>query len=226
MGEPTRHPVFPPKHPKLLYFAIYYEVDDHAFQRAAETWVPYRTDAFLAHGFDPTKDVLVQVGIRTEDDFRAAWSNLAKRCRDDDAWVIEGHLFTHASWVTTGTTGLEFARSPANTNDGTLTQDEILGLEQLRWHPTFGSLVLEGCNTGETSVRGWCPAQAFAQRQHVKASGQAGWGYFSSDRLTFVELRKSGDTILDDHVFLWAYNCNRNSPLGDGARLPAPVFNP
>jgi hypothetical protein len=218
-----KHPAFPSRVERLLYFTIYYEVPNRAFQIAAETWAPIMMKDV---GFNPKRDILLMLPVTTEGDFKAAWKKIADRCRNDAAVVIEGHLFTHASWLGLRRTGLEFKKD--GVDDATVTEAEIKALEPLNWHPSFGKLTLEGCNTGEKSVRGWCPAEAFAKRQGVTTEGQAGWGYFSSTLMVYTEIAQSpAKEVLSDRIYLWAYNRGvRNNIVGDGTRMPGILYHP
>jgi hypothetical protein len=195
-----------------LYFAIYYEVPDRAFYRAAWTW------AMETLGGTTTPDTyLVLEPVATEADFRRAWETVDNESKRVEMPIAEGQIFSHAS-KGSNVDGLEFR--PGSDGDGTLSQSDVLGLPRLNW-ASDAQLVLTGCNTGLAGTRGWAPAGVFARRQGVTTIGQAGYGYFSTNRSAYSEINANSQT-----VYLWAYKRGRNGMLGGGGRMPGVVFAP
>ncbi len=198
--------------PNELCFAIYYKVPDRAFERAAATWVAQECG---------NRPVLTEV-VATEADFKRAWDAVALRARTANARVVLGQVFSHSS-KGGDSTGLEF--KPGGGDDGTLTQAEIQSLPVLPW-AAGGRLILSGCNSGLTGTRGWAPAGAFAKRQGVPTVGMAGYGYFSTDKDKYVEIKPADTTI-----YLWAYKRGKNDSyvgnlFGSGGRMAGVEFQP
>ncbi len=213
--------------PKHIYFAMYYRVPDNAFKRAAETWKrkveqssSYRRVAQLKLG------TIIMEEVRTEADFKNAWSRIYKQLLPLCGVVVEGQLFTHATKQTDEKDGLEFKPTGS---DGTLTRGEIRSLPKLNWDDKNGLLVLRGCNTGLSGShlfgligkRNWTPAREFAKSQKVKTIGQAGFSYFSQNENKHVEINQGSK-----QVYLWAYECTKNVPLGWGLRMDGIPFWP
>lgn len=191
-----------------IYFAIFYEVPDHAFEKAAWTWAIEETGGTSS----ATTSTLIQP-CRTVGDFSTAWNAVLSHAKELSLPVIRGNLLTHASKGSKDD-GLEF-------KGGTLSRTGIGSLPQLPWAED-GVLTLAGCNTGVMGTRGWTPAQVLATSQKVKTIGQAGYGYFSTDKYTYVEHNGTPPSTL----YLWAYRRGRNSGWfdGDGRRMPGVTF--
>ena len=195
-----------------VYFAIYYQVDDNAFKRAAETW------QFEVTGGVCDPDVLfISEEVKSEADFKRAWLSVYNKVNEAGMPVILGQLFTHAS-KGSANDGLEF--KPGDGEDGTLTSGEIGARPKLNWD-TDGELILSGCNSGLAGARGWSPAQIFATNQKVKTTGLAGYGYFSTSKHTYSEISAGDQTI-----YLWAYRRGRNGTFGGGGRMAGIEFRP
>lgn len=195
-----------------VYFSIYYQVPDNAFKRAAEAW-----EFEVSGGVCDPDVVWISEEVRSEGDFKRAWLSVYNKAKETGKPVIMGQLFTHAS-KGSANDGLEFKSSEGE--DGTLTSGEIGALPKLNWDAN-GSLILSGCNTGLAGARGWSPAQIFATNQKVKTIGQAGYGYFSTDKYTYRETSPSSQTI-----YLWAYKRGKNGAFGGGGRMPGVEFGP
>jgi hypothetical protein len=195
-----------------VYFAIYYDVPDRAFERAADTW------QFEVTGGVCSPDVLfLSEKVSTEADFKRAWMSIHLQASQAGQPVRQGQLFTHAS-KGSANDGLEFKGGGGE--DGTLAQGEIGALAQMNWAED-GQLILSGCNTGLTGARGWNPGQVFATNQQVVTVGQAGYGYFSTSRDTYLTINDSSPI-----VYLWAYRRGQNGAFGGGGRMAGVVFNP
>lgn len=220
---------------KKLYFAIYYDVSDQAFQRVAETW---QLDLKERMYFDKSS-IFVMKKIKTEDEFKTAWSEINQEALDQDAVVVEGNIFSHAS-MGDKVDGLEFS-------GGTLTKEEIEKLPILPWSKSMSNiqniesesiLLLTSCNSGdvykfvsdeyfskrlgglsaevqkywvqEIRKREWAPSEIFAKSQGIITVGQAGSATFSKEWERYQEI-----TDKDDHIYLWAYQIGRNDILGE-----------
>jgi hypothetical protein len=188
---------------RRIYFAIYYDVADNAFKRAADTWIAENV------GQQSGSEVVLMKPVKTEADFRDSWAAVAQEAQLPGRGVMEGHLFTHASKGDTED-GLEFIRQQP---DGTLGQSELALLPKLNWE-TEGRLVLHGCNTGLKGTRGWAPAEELAKGQGVKTVGQSGYSYFSRDSSRYLEIDAASGK-----VYLWAYRRGKNGALGDGLQM-------
>lgn len=195
-----------------LYFAIYYEVPDNAFYRAAQTW-----EMEVLGGASQSDAPMMEEGVRTETDFKNAWARIREQARKTGMPVIQGHVFSHASKGDSAD-GLEFKGS--DVDDGTLTQAEIMSLPALPWADD-GLLTLAGCNSGLLGTRGWAPARVFAQTQKVTTIGQSGYAYFSTSKDRYVKITPGSQT-----VYLWAYKRASNGMLGWGGRMPGVSFDP
>ncbi len=200
---------------KRLLFTIAYSVPDRAFERAAKTWLE---EAKQRYDVDPQYDVVVEVTLRTESEFRDAWATIAQKALENEAVVVAGFLATHAS-KDTREDGLEFDAAPGNP-DSTLSREDIARLDRLSWDQRAGHLVLGGCNTGATGTRGWSPATEFAKAQGVLTSGEPGFAYFSTKPDTFQPVSKGSQ-----QVYLGAFRRKRNaagaaSKVQDGVGAP------
>ena len=194
-----------------LFFAIYYQVDDNAFKRAAATW---KKSLETSEGYFPGADAFYEKEVSTEADFKQAWQEIADKAAKEKRVVWMGNCFTHASKQTDGNDGLEF-------RGGTLTKAEIASLPKLPWDSSSGCLILSSCNSGMLGSRSWAPAQAFASAQSVLALGQLGYAYFSTKFDKYVESKPDSDPL-----YLWAYKRGKNSWFGNGCRLLGKVFRP
>jgi len=191
-----------------IVFGIYYQTADNAFQRALETEI-------RELNLDAEVDVIVR-GVKHEDQFKAAWSAIAKHARDTSSEIILGLVFTHASKPTGEDSGLEFYPSPGN--DATLKRAEMASLEKLPW-AVDARLDLRGCNTGSTGTRrNWSPASEMAASQGVTTLGQMGYSYFSSSREKYQPLESTSK-----NAYLWAYERRKNGLTGDDRQIPAKV---
>jgi hypothetical protein len=180
-------------------FALYYEVSDRAFERAARWWE--RSTVVL--------DVIsVVLGFRTKAEFLSLWSYLSANC--GSGLIREAHVFSHAS-KGDETDGIEFS-------DNTLTRNNIADLPRLNWKPG-ATLVLHSCNTGVIGERGWTPAAEFAVSQGIFTIGQSGYAYFSE---TDHQYKESSSTATE--MYLWAYQRRRNGFMGDGSKMPGVMF--
>lgn len=201
---PTRH----------IYFAIYYKVKDGAFQRAAETWA---REIRGQKSFSARTDTVLLIEQLSEGDFKTAWNLVYQESQRPGRRVVEGRLFTHASYGTSDD-GLEF--KPDDTG-GTLNRKEIIALPKLNWDMD-AKLVLHGCNTAKGYLRGWTPARELANSQRVVVEGLNGYGYFSTRRDSYSKIDGSSQT-----VYLYAYDRRRNaSGFGNGWKLPEIVYHP
>jgi hypothetical protein len=184
---------------------IYYEVNDRAFERVALT---------LANGASGNSLLLP---VKTKADFIKAWQKVNEEAKSGK--LVALHLITHAS-KDTKSDGLEFFAIDGE--DATLTKQDITSLVRLPFAESDNTQIfLYGCNTGVVGERGWCPAEQFAKTQKVKASGESGFSYFSKDRASYKEQVESDETL-----YLHAYKRAKNGLLGNGARIPATVFEP
>jgi len=203
--------LYPMRH---IYFAIYYKVKDGAFQRAAETWareVRGRKD------FSARTDSVLLIEQLSEGDFKTAWNVVYQESQRPGRRVVEGRLFTHASYGSSND-GLEFKPDDSG---GTLDRKEIASLPKLNWDYD-GKLVLHGCNTAKGYLRGWTPARELANSQRVDVHGLDGFGYFSTKRDKYSEIDGSSTT-----VYLYAYDRRRNATgFGNGWKLPEIVYHP
>ena len=189
---------------------IYYDVLDKAFERAAR-W----------HSKNLSSTSLVEfASVVTKQDFLNAWNGIRQQAITNNTNIASIHLFTHASKQDNLQDGLEFASSLDESNTSTLTRNEILNLAKMPWS-TLAYMHLYGCNTGLVETRGWCPAATFSIAQGVKAIGQTGWAYFSTNKSDYSEASPS-----DNKLYLYAYNRGRNNILGDGNLMEEAVFNP
>lgn len=184
---------------------IYYQVQDNAFQRAAR-WEASQADQSFNYEF---------IGVRTKQDFISAWNGILTQAQFNMSLVQSVSLYTHATKQMDDLDGLEFSDGPGGT---TLTRGDIQALAQLPWTQN-GFIGLNGCNTGLTGPRGWCPAETFANSQNIMACGETGFAYFSSDELVYQEIK---DT--DKEVYLHAYRRRRNGP-GTGHQIPGTCFH-
>jgi hypothetical protein len=187
-------------------FAIYYEVADRAFYRAA-----------LTYELESPYSSILKERVLTMSDFARAWRSVQARSESTGLPVHRGIIFSHASKGSSND-GLEFRA--ASDEDGTLSRSEIAALPKLNWHPE-GELILAGCNTGVAGKRGWTPAGLFAKNQGVKTLGQAGYAYFSRISHSYSKIDATSQT-----VYLRAYKRGRNGAFGNGARMPEIEFSP
>lgn len=203
--------------PNFVYFALYYTVPDKAFERAAETW---KRQVEALSGFRNDRDEFLMFPVSTEADFNAAWDKVLQQSKNENHFVKEGRVFSHAS-KGDEQDGLEFKKDAAN--DGTTSKVELSALPVLNW-AQGAKLYLHGCNTGVVGERGWAPAEVLSSSQNVAVVGQSGFAYFSTDPDSYAEIDdKSKD------VYLWAFRRNLNATLyffGDGSRMPEVIFYP
>jgi len=210
---------------KLLYFSIYYIVNDDAFKIAANTW---RNDLNLSDS--STTDVCyISYDVKSEPQFKSAWTSIFTLANEGNYLVEKGSLFTHAS-DSIKNSGLEFKEIPDDPNadeyekgEATLRLDEMKQLEILPWSKS-GQLWLNGCNTAIERY-GWTPAQVFADRQKVKTYGQVGFAYFSEKKETYDRFDSWGN----DPLYLRAYKRSDNVRQGEestGKAIPEKEFNP
>ena len=195
------------------FFAIYYKTKDDAFKAASNTWANV---ARHTESFETSRDMLLQIEIASESDFKTAWTEVSRVALKQKLMVWCGHILTHASKQTDQNDGLEMKSDLGN--DGTLRQFEICHLEKLPWAKE-GYLLLDGCNTGLVGGRGWAPANDFALTQRVLTIGQAGYAYFSSSWNTYSE--KSDNS---SEVCLWAFRRGKNDAFGNGERVLGKSF--
>lgn len=226
--------------PKKLYFAIAYMAEEkdcapppgqpcfyfQAFVDAARTW---ETETRSSSRFRQDHDILILANVRTVDDFIRAWNHIDSEARRQNALVVEGSLFTHASYPLPNpppSTGLEFKPSP-ETSRNALTRDLINDLPVLPWDRTEGRLALLGCNTAEMRdlfLVPWSPAKVFADRQRVQTSGEVGWSSFSRSKAHLVRIsREPGPVYLG--AYYWTYNVPW-PPTLVGLKMPPRVFQP
>jgi hypothetical protein len=200
-----------------MYFAIYYQVDDEAFKRAAESW---KSDIKALSEISDDK-LFIMHEVKTETDFKDAWRDIYSTTKKKigSTGIVQGRIFSHSS-KGSDQDGLEFKSEKKGGNDGTLTKKEIALLDKLPWDSKTGHLILHGCNTGLVMERGWCPAQEFANRQGIRTTGQQGYAYFSKLWDQHEEIATEGA------VYLWAYERRKNGILGDGTRMEGLVFSP
>lgn len=210
---------------RLLAFSIYYKVEDRAFERAsktAETKYTATFSSFRDAGVD-CSGRYVSYGVRSKKEFIEAWKKLASEATKENAVILAGHLFTHASKQDDGRDGLEF---DGPDGEATLTNAEIAALPVLPWIKNTdgsksGGLVLHGCNTGLVGPRKVCLAQVFAKAQGVNVNGQTGYSYFSSSDKHYKTIG-AGDAT----VFLFGFHRGRNGLLGSGKRLDMIIYSP
>jgi hypothetical protein len=217
--------------PRLLIFAIYYEVADRAFERAARTAIA-EIESQLASGGDSGTsgrvafgeaeyDTLL-LGVGTKPQFLSAWKQVKEKAEEEHFEIYYGALLTHASIQDDRRDGLEFSGGETGS---TLAAGEIATLPVLPWSRDARGLYLHGCNTGayeyRLTRRGWCPAEVFANSQAVTAWGQVGFSYFSTSPDRYVP-----QTPADGAIYLFAYYRGRNSPIyiGNGLRIPHREF--
>lgn len=158
-----------------------------------------------AEGFNPEKDTVIMVGVKSEDDFYAAWKQIGEETEQriadggEDQRIQAGAIFTHA-----GTEGLYL--TPGKTSEGTIDLDEINGLDVLPWMDN-GLLQLKGCQTG-VEVHGKSVTGTFAKAQNISAFGQSGFANFSFDPYTYQPIGKNSN-----QVYLQAFESGKNAPL-------------
>jgi hypothetical protein len=202
--------------PIFVYFALYYTVDDRAFERAAETW-KRKVEASSEY---EDQDVFLMIPVSTEAEFKAAWDKVLQMSKKPNHIVKEGRVFSHAS-KESSQDGREFRKDPAN--DGTTNKLELSLLPVLNW-AKGGTLHLHSCNSGVVGTRGWAPAGLLATSQSITVIGQSGFAYFSSNPGTYMEI--DGKT---KDVYLMAFHRRRNTPLlsiGGGSSMPEITFKP
>lgn len=205
-----------------LYFAIYYQESDDAFKKVAETW---RKEMNLSQSCTATKCYL-EIEVKTEPQFKKAWSTIYDKAISGHYKVLEGRLFTHSYGV-----NLEFAEDPSDPEadnqymgETSLEDTEIEKLKKLPWDKK-GLLGLHGCNTG--NLPKGSPAEIFCKSQNVRTYGQMGFAYFSENQYKFDR----ADLIFqdDDPRYLWAFKRSQNLKDGEeetGLAIPARYFNP
>lgn len=204
-----------------VFFAIYHNVTDGAFKRAAETW---RDEVSATHRFNASADVFLMFETKTTADFRNSWKSVYDTANGERAVVVEGALFTHASIDSKHYDGLEF-------RDGTFRREDIHSLEPLPWDP-HGVLTLTGCNTGNShrddhQDHAWCPAREFCNRQRITTIGQYGYAYFSTTKMAWSVF--DAQTYKAGPLYLWTYHRKRNvkwHELETNNRITGIVFSP
>jgi RHS repeat-associated protein len=197
-----------------------------SFKRAGETW---RNEVQGSKAFDAAQDVFIDKTFKTEQEFKDAWHDLRQEVdkRNDslrkdnkpEQGVKEARVFTHAS-PKKDTGGLELA-------DGTLTRDEIKGLEKIRWDES-AVLGLHGCRTGVSDDGAEPLAQTFADSQRVKTVGEMGKSTFSQKEDTHVTI-DSDPKQPSSKVYLHSYDYGQNATLyifGSNKRIPSKEFLP
>ncbi|MBF0316446.1 MAG: hypothetical protein HQK52_23725 [Oligoflexia bacterium] len=220
-----------PNTPNKMAVYIYYHnlilVPDRAFERAARCAAAYTLAT-------PNSTRTEIIGVTFKQDFLNAWKSILdiSTANKYPIWIME--VFTHASYDTdenNNINGLEFAD---NNGNHTLTRVDIVDLSKLSWMSKTPSssgskLVLHGCNTGKTTGRNWCPAQAFKDTQSVTCVyGEAGYAYFSKTYNKYEAISPS-----DTSIYLQAYRRKRNNSedavgphaLGDGKLIPPNKFS-
>jgi hypothetical protein len=226
--------------PKNLYFAIAYMAEEkdcdplpgqpcfyfQAFIDAARAW---EAETRSSSRFRQDHDILILAYVRTVEDFIRAWNHIDSEARRQNALVVEGSLFTHASYSFNSSSGMEFSASPSPTRK-TLTPNLINELPVLPWEHT-GRLALLGCNTAELrDVPPWSPAELFANRQRVQTSGEVGWSSFSRSKDHYIQItREPGPVYLG--AFYWGANYERTPfnfliPTLIGLKMPPRIFQP
>lgn len=198
-----------------LFFNIYYDTGDQAFEKAAQTWEKEIRGYVILSGHD----VFVSHKVSTEAEFTAAWNEIFNTAWANKMQVFLGTIFSHTSKGDTKD-GLEFEGDDPKKDalDGTLTMQETMKLKILPWHER-GVLVLTGCNTGLGGKRGKCPAEAFRDGQRCSVIGQVGYAYFSQDFNSYKETTNSSPAR-----YLWAYKRGKNGAVGGGQRLQGRIF--
>jgi hypothetical protein len=196
-----------------IYFAIFYQVKDGAFRRAAETW---EREIRGMSSFNSRTDKVLMLEQLTEGQFNKAWNLVYQEGNLPGRVVMEGHLFTHASYDS-DSDGLEFKKDESG---GTLDQKEMKALVKLNWKDD-GKLVLHGCNTGKSERRYWAPAQELSNGQGIRVEGLTGYGYFSKKRDVYAEIDKNSTT-----VYLYSYKRGWNAFAGDGSKMPEVFYTP
>jgi hypothetical protein len=201
--------------PPIMYFAIYYDDHEKAFERAASTW---KSEVEKRSTYRKKKDKILLYRIKTESSFTEIWNyiyDLSKRMP-----VKEGQLLVHASYDNDPKTkdGLEFKADTIN--DGTLTKQEIGLLPKLYWIKNEGVLYITGCNTSIARDNPpWSPAEEFCKSQGVTTVGQSGYAYFSKVKSKYIRI----DNTSQD-VYLWAFMRGKNGILGNGSKIDGHTF--
>ena len=200
-----------------------------SFMRAAETW---ESEVKSEFGFDDRSDAFYRVYVRSAIDFTNVWNDIASIVARDGRTVFAIGVFTHASMITSGSSGLEFAGAPGLPTDDpqvtTVNQEQIATLRRMRWSREQGHLFLFGCNTA--AFRGlpyphWSPASEFAKHQQVRTTGQIGYSYFSVFKDSFSEIDSAG--TMSARVYLGAYYWHRNEiGVRRGEHMPTVTFPP
>lgn len=176
-----------------LYFAIYYQVEDNAFKRAAMTW---KNAIDLA-----STDFFIDKQVKTENNFLEAWNSIYTFANNFKCDVKEGRLYVHSSKdEESENQGLEFYKS-------TMQRNEIMMLKKLPWGKE-GKLWIHSCNSG-LERDGWSPAQSFADRQGAITYGTMGFAYFSK-KLNYYHGLADRHPYYDFPVYLRAYYRGKN----------------
>jgi hypothetical protein len=197
-----------------LFFAIYYIVSDNAFQKAANTW----RKSIGLKGYSEGSVHFMDLGVKTELQFKDAWSSIYEIAITNKYDIVEGRLFVRASLGHGDNQGLEFQSEnievgghESNYGDSTLQYTEMKSLEVLPWHAK-ARLWIHGCNTG-VERDGWSPAQIFANRQGVITYGIMGYAYFS-EQYDFYDRH---DLFGNDPLYLRAFKRRLNVKDGEDA---------
>lgn len=201
---------------RRIFFAIYYYVPDRAFERAAMTW---QRELEAGPSFHAETDEFIGIEVVREGEFKDAWATIQARSEAEQAVIVEGHIFVHASIHGASETGVEFK---ADSSGATLTHAEALALPKLVWDPQKGLLVHHGCNSGLPShLDKEISARSFAMSQKIVAIGQGESAYLSSSQDTYVKTNET-TTVM----YLWGYEHGKFHPFGSGAKIPGIVFKP
>ena len=192
-----------------IYYLLYTTGNRHGdpdFEQAALT---RQRDIEASKEFDPAKDIVVTIPVRTKADFTNAIKpapELEKRYGQ----VKELSLFSHS-----GADGPIFhgAGGPQ------LSLQEIYHLPDVNWAPNAAAYFW-GCRTG------WGFSMKFGDAQHVTAWGQAGWSTPSSRSDRYAPMYPGGPVyfIVVDNWHNTAINPLSWHSKKDAVRLPYPMI--
>ena len=201
---------------RLIYFIFYYikDGDDKAFERAGTT----RYNLIKEKTKKENNTLILSFPIKTSAEFKSAWDKIKNMQKEKLSLIKEGHIFSHAS-KGESEDGLEFLAS--NSEDGTISYDEILSLPRLSWAKD-ATLTLYGCNSGISGeARDLSIAELFSESQKTIVCGQKGYAYFSESDIEYKKISTTSKV-----VYLWAYKRGQNSVFGNGFKIKPQIVRP
>jgi RHS repeat-associated protein len=191
-----------------IYYLIYTTGNRHGDPDFEQGALTRQHDIQSSPGFDPAKDIVLTVAVRTKAEFTKVLQP-SPALEKKYGQVKELSLFSHS-----GVDGPSF-HSPGASQ---FTLGEIYHLPQVNWAPNAAAYFW-GCRTG------WGFSLKFGEAEHVTSYGQRGWSSPSSRADMYAPMYPGGPVyfIVVDGLKNTAINPLSWHSKHDAVRLPYPM---